>query len=607
MRFFAFATLPIIVAVAAVYWPVFEYGFLAWDDDVYVTDHPLVLTGLTARGVGEAFTSFACSNWHPLTIISHMVDVSVFGEWAGGHHLVNVVLHAVNALLVFVLASRLTSRWPESLLIAALFAIHPQRVESVAWISERKDLLCGIGCLVSILAYLHFTGTVDSRTRVRWYAAAVGSGIVACLAKPMAVTLPWLLVLIDVWPLGRWGVLRQTTNVPQAEYGPRAGGWGMMLEKVPFFVMAGLTAGLTMLAQDRAMASVDALPLGTRIANAIVAYSTYVQRAVWPTNLAAFYPHAGSSTLVGSVGGVPSANGAPELAFAEIAFAAALLVTITVGVVALLVAGSGRGMPWPAFGWAWFLVMLVPVIGLVQVGSQGMADRYYYLPGIGLEFGIVMALGEALRRGISRWESLRHGAVFTAAGVAVVVVMIFALLAHRQVITWRTDESLWRHATAVVPRNAVAESLLASALAAEGRTAEAVEHHIVALRFDPALRDSLANLGLILSDGGRPADALPFLERASALWPKDSDMSVNLAICLARLGQTNDAKNVFQRVVALDPGNAKHRYNFAMFLEQTSDLDAALQELEVAMASDPAFEPARAARRRIFMKRAQSR
>jgi tetratricopeptide (TPR) repeat protein len=257
-------------------------------------------------------------------------------------------------------------------------------------------------------------------------------------------------------------------------------------------------------------------------------------------------------------------------------------------------------MPWLAFGWAWFLVMLVPVIGLVQVGSQATADRYYYLPGIGLEFGVVMTLGEALRRFMTGKESLRRPATVAAFSTAMSVILAFTTLAHRQVLTWRSDESLWRHAAAVVPRNAIAESLLASALAAQDRTVEAIEHHLVALEIDPALRDSLTNLGLILSDGGRPAEALPLLERASLLWPDDADTRVNHAICLARLGRMHDARTAFLGAITIEPDNAKHRYNHAMLLESAGEPAAALRELDLAIASDPAFAPAQAARRRIL-------
>jgi protein O-mannosyl-transferase len=578
------ATVVLLLVTAAVYWPALGYGFLQWDDDVYITANPLVRSGLTPRGIAEAFTSFACSNWHPLTLIAHMLDVSIFGDWAGGHHLTNVSLHAVNALLVLAIAWRLTLRWPESLVVAAVFAAHPQRVESVAWISERKDLLCGLFFLASLLAYLRFTAAAAIRSRGLWYAAALGSGILACLAKPMAVTLPLVLLLLDVWQ-GR--VARESI-------------WRILSEKIPFLAMAGLTAVLTMLAQEGAKASVEAVPIGVRIANAIVGYATYVRRAVWPTGLAAMYPLAVSPAAVTNVGGMPLQATVPGPALLHIASAIALLGTIAAAAVALARPRAGRGMPWLAFGWAWFLVMLVPVIGLVQVGSQATADRYYYLPGIGLEFGLVMTAGEAVRRLVAERASLRRPCTVAAGGIALAIVVICALLAHRQVLTWRSDESLWRHAAAVVPRNAIAESLLASALAAQDRTAEAVEHHLAALRIDPALRDSLVNLGLILSDGGRPAEALPLLERASLVWPDDTDMQVNLAICFARLGRTDEARTAFLRTLTIEPDNAKHRYNYAMLLESAGDPTAALRELDRAIASDPAFAPAQAARRRIL-------
>jgi len=437
--------------------------------------------------------------------------------------------------------------------------------------------------LMAVLAYLRFAAAAGSRSRGLWYAAAVGSGILACLAKPMAVTLPLVLLLLDVWP-GRVA---------------RGSCWRMLGEKVPCIAMAGLTAALTMLAQEGAKASVHAVPIGARFANAAVGYATYVRRAVWPTGLAAMYPPAAGS----KIGGMPAAATFPGLTIPEIVAAIALLGIITAVAAALARSRADRGMPWLAFGWAWFLVMLAPVIGLVQVGSQATADRYYYLPGIGLEFGLVMTVGEAVRRLVARRDSLRRPCTGAANGAAAAIVVIFAILAHRQVLTCQSDESLWRHAAAVVPRNAIAESMLASALAAQDRTAEAVEHHVAALRIDASLRDSLTNLGLILSDGGRPAEALPLLERASLLWPDDADMRVNLAICLARLGRTDDARTAFLRALTSEPDNAKHRYNFAMLLESSADPAAALRELDHAFASDPAFAPAHAARQRILGER----
>lgn len=578
------ATFVLPLLVAAVYWPVIGYGFLNWDDRAYVTANPLVRDGLVVRCMAEAFASFSCFNWHPLTLVSHMLDVSLFGDWAGGHHLTNVVLHAVNAMLVLALAWQLTLRWPESLLVAAIFATHPQRVESVAWISERKDVLCGLFFLSSILAYLRFNAAAGLQSRGLFYAAALGSGILACLAKPMAVTLPLMLLVLDVWP-GR---------------ATRGSGWRILGEKIPFVTIAGLTAALTMLAQEGAKASVDAVPLGIRIANAVVGYATYIRRGVWPTGLAAMYPHAARRANFEVVDGIPFETAAPSLPLVQIVSSVALLGIFTAAAVAMVRPRAGRGMPWLAFGWVWFLLMLVPVIGLVQVGSQATADRYYYLPGVGLEFGLVMTVGEALRRLIAGRASLRWPCTVAAACAAWAVVAILAFLAHRQALTWQSDETLWRHASAVVPRNAIAESLLASALAAQDRTAEAVEHYRAALRIDPALRDALTEFGLLLSDGGRPAEALPLLERASLLWPDDADMRVNLAICLARLGRTDDARAAFLRALTSEPDNAKHRFNYAMLLESAGDPATALRELDLAIVSDPAFAPAQAARRRIL-------
>src|SRR5438093_6101777 len=342
----------VVLGTLAVFAPALRHGFVNYDDPEYVTENPRVRAGLSWAGLGWAFAAPHAANWHPLTWLSHMLDAQLFGLAPAGHHASSVLLHAASAALLFgVLEGTTGAPWP-SAFVAATFALHPLRVESVAWVSERKDVLAGLCWMLALAAYRRYV----RRRGAAAYLLVVAAFVLGLLAKPMVVTLPFVLLLLDVWPLRRpWNVR-------------------LLWEKVPLFLLSAAVSALTVVAQRGAgaMASLESLPLGTRIAEAVVAYGAYLEKAFWPTRLAVFYPHR-------------------PLLVAEVATSALVLVVISA-----LALRERRRRPYLLVGWLWYLVVLLPVIGLVKVGEQAMADRFSYLPQIGVLIMVAWAAADAI-------------------------------------------------------------------------------------------------------------------------------------------------------------------------------------------------------------------
>jgi tetratricopeptide (TPR) repeat protein len=489
-------------AVALVYLPVAGFEFVEWDDPAYVTENPAVRAGLTRAGVVWAFTTAHAANWHPLTWLSHMADWSLFGPWAGGHHLTSLVLHVLATVLMFRLWWTATGAVGPSALVAALFGLHPLHVESVAWVAERKDVLCAVATLLSL------QGHVDhARGRGRWGRVRAFVWLaVALLAKPMAVTLPALFLLLDAWPLGRLGL----------------GARRLVHEKVPFVALVVAASAVTLWAQERggAVAAAGGLDAGTRVANALVSYVAYLFQAVWPARLSFFYPYPA------------------HLPWWQPAGAAMALAVVTAAAAALR-----HGAPYLLVGWLWYLGMLVPVIGLVQVGDQARADRYTYLPLTGV---FVMAAwgGAALA---ARWRIDRR----LVATVTAVVLAAYAAAAAVQMRTWRTSRTLFEHALAIDPANPVAHNLLGFLEYGARRYDRAARHFAAAVAARPTMHEAHSNLGLSLAVQGRPAGAIPHYERALALRPDYATATFNLAIAQAATGQAALADATAARALAL--------------------------------------------------------
>ena len=494
------------VAVVVVYGQVLGFEFVEWDDPHYVTENPPVQAGLTWRGFLWACTAFHATNWHPLTWLSHMLDQSLFGGWAGGHHLTSLLLHAANTVLVYLLFERTTRATGRSAVVAGLFALHPLHVESVAWVSERKDVLSACAVLLALHAYVSWAET----RRPRAYALSLAGFVLACLAKPMAVTFPGLLVLLDVWPLGRLSAARRSA-------------WGsLFLEKLPFVVVAIAVSAMTFAAQSQGGAVAESawLPLADRVANALVSYVAYLWMTIWPSGLAFFYPYRLS----------PSA-------WMPVSAAAALIAATAAAVWVV------RTRPYVTVGWLWYLGMLVPVIGLVQIGDQSMADRYTYLPLVG-PF-VIVAWGAVDLA--DRWRLPARG----LAAAATVALAACGVLSIRQAATWRASVPLFEHALAVTSGNYTAHDLLGYVLYANRRFGEAAVHFAAAVAARPTMYKAHNNLGLALASQGRFADAIPHYRDALSLQPDYATAVFNLAIALDRTGESDAGRRELERAIAL--------------------------------------------------------
>lgn len=564
--------LALAVATLAVYAPVVRHGFVDYDDAEYVFRNPRVRAGLSAEGIAWAFTSVEAANWHPLTWLSHMLDCQMFGLRPAGHHATNLVLHTLNVVLLFLTLARLTGGlWP-SAAVAALFALHPLNVESVAWVAERKNLLSTLFWILAVAAH----GWYARRPGPARYVAVVTATALALMSKPMAVTLPFALLLLDFWPLGRM----------------RRGTIGrLVVEKLPLLALAALTSAITFEAHltGGSVVAVDAIPPGARAANAIVSYAAYVGKIVWPARLGVFYPHRESS-----------------LPMAQVVATCAALVLVTAAALR-----AARRAPYLAVGWLWYLGTLLPVIGIVQVGTQAMADRYAYVPAIGLFVALSWgAAALAPRRPLSR-------ALAVAAAAALVAL---AVRTSQQVRVWRDSLSLFASTIAAVPDSWVAHYNLGNALMASGRTAEAeaqfsetvrlqprfarghnnlgdaldalgrhepaVAAYREAIRVNPDLAEAHNNLGTSLAALGRLEEAEATLREALKRQPEFVEAWFNLGVTLRRLGRLGESGEALSRAVLLRPDLDRARFQRAITAAQAGDLETARRDLDVLRGRD---------------------
>lgn len=576
----------LFVGALALYASVAGHPFIHFDDNRYVTENPVVKAGLTWRGVAWAFGSLQVSNWHPLTWLSHMIDVELFGVSPGAHHVVNAVLHAANAVLLFLALGRLTGAPGRSALVAALFAVHPTHVESVAWVAERKDVLStllGLLALWSWAGYARRGGWGRYLSVVAWMAASL-------LAKPMWVTLPFLLLLVDVWPLQRWD--RSPIPVdPGPPPCPRVGMGRLVAEKLPLLALSAASSVVTVIAQARGGAVTGLeLDVATRVGNAAVSYVRYLGKTAWPWPLAIYYPHPS--------GGLPAWQAVT---------AAAIVLAASAGAVA-----AARRAPWLALGWFWFLGTLVPVIGILQVGAQAMADRYTYLPTIGL-FIVVAWGGAALA---ARWQA---GAAARALAAAALVAL--AAVTWRQVGLWSDHVTLFRHALAVEPPSGVALGVLSEGLRRSGRLDEALlraqqaielapgsvrhwnnlaisyrdlrrlpearEALREAIRIDPSYATSWLNLGLVEMDLGHVDEAIAAYEGAWSRGAENASAMGNLAVLYQSAGRLAEAGRAFERSAELDPANPAVWWNLGVFRGREGRWREAAEALERARRLDP--------------------
>jgi protein O-mannosyl-transferase len=539
-----------LVAVTVIlYLPVRNYPFIGFDDPGYVTENPRVTGGLTWGSIRWALTSGYFANWHPLTWISHMVDVQLFGMNGGAHHVTNLVLHVANTLLLFVVLFKMTGAVGRSAFVAALFAVHPMHVESVAWVSERKDVLSTAFWLLTMWAYLVYT----RKPQFPRYTLVLVLFALGLMSKPMLVTLPCALLLLDVWPLRR-AVIGQS---------PRSVWLRLVYEKIPLFALAAASSVITYLVQRNsgAVESLNVVPLSVRIANAILAYWMYVQKLVAPRGLGILYPYP-SNLFVGTV-------------------AAALAAVIAVSVAVAL---SVRTRPYLLVGWLWFVGTLVPVIGIVQVGKQPMADRYSYIPSIGLFVLVAWGAVDLLHR-------IRVPRVLSPV-LSVITVGVYTAVAQRQLEYWRLSSELWKHTIAVTGENYLAENNLGWDLDREHKPTEAIPHYLEAIRLSPRFTGGHANLALVLAEVGRTDEAIEQFREVLKIEPKNHLAYLHMGFALSREGRSDEALSSFAEAIRLKPDYVEAHNGLGLVLARKGDADGAIREYREALRLMPTFAEA---------------
>jgi protein O-mannosyl-transferase len=546
-----------------VFWQVHNFDFVNYDDSQYVYDNPHVLNGLTGDSVIWAFTSNHSSNWHPLTWLSLMLDCQLFGANPGWMHLVNLLLHIANTLLLFAVLRKMTGAlWP-SAFVAAAFAIHPMHVESVAWIAERKDVLSTLFLLLTLAAYVSY---VRNRGPAR-YAITLLLFALGLLAKPMLVTLPVLLLLLDYWPLGRFDSHQtiKATSRQKRQSSPvhdkRLGPYLAIIEKIPFIALSIASSVITFLIQlgSSAVAPIDDLPLKARIVNVFLSYIRYTGKLFWPRNLAVFYPFD-----VGS------------FASWQVAMCVLLLIAISIFVIRF-----GRNQKYLPVGWFWFIVTLVPVIGLVQVGRQAYADRYTYISYTGLFIMIAWGLPEVL----SKWPQRK-----TALGLSMVIVLtILGICTYKQVSLWNNSITLFSHAIEVTQNNCIAHNNLGVAYDSIGRYQDAIEDYKQAVKINPDYAEAYYNLGLTYGKLGRRQDEIESYKQAIKTKPDYAEAYNNLGVASGNLGRYQDEIESCKQAIRIKPDNAEAHSNLGVAYANLGRYQDAAEAYKQAIKIKPDF------------------
>jgi len=563
-RIFALICAVLTLGTAALYWPITSHPFINFDDLQYVADNPHVNTGLGVTNFVWAFTTSEQANWHPITWLSHQLDCTLFGLNPGAHHLVNLLYHVANTLLLFLFLRNATGTVWRSAFVAALFAWHPMHVESVAWASERKDVLSTFFWLLTLLAYLRYArnvaGDVSPQTRsarraVVYYVAALIFCACGLMSKPMVVTLPFVLLLLDFWPLNRISKLRfQSSNSGDSGCQP-VSTLRLSLEKVPFFILVIAGSVATYLAQAGGGA-VSKIHVGERLTNAALAYARYTAKIFWPTDLAVLYPHPRHWPVALALGAV------------------ALLVIWT----ALCVC-RWRQNPYLAMGWLWFLGTLVPTIGLIQVGAQSMADRYTYVPSIGFFIAVTWGAAELF----AKRESGKI--ILPLIGGAALVGCVAATAC--QISLWRDSITLFRHAIDVTIDNYAAENVLGKAYERLGDNGHALYLYQWSVETEPRFPQSQFNLAMLLLTLGRTDEALQHLQAAAALEPRDADIQFDLGIYFTQHASWTNALNCFSNSVLVRPDYAPAQLCLGTALANFNRAPEAAARFREALKLDP--------------------
>ena len=573
----------LVTVIALVFFPVRWFEFVNYDDPDYISSNPRVQAGLSWENVRWAFSSSHASNWHPITWLSHMLDNELFGPNPGPQHLVSVAFHAVNTMLLFLVLRRMTGAHWRSALVAALFGLHPLRVESVAWVSERKDVLSGFFLLLTLGGYCRYIessvrspglsrpgipelaeGSMATTSsshgnvleqpnaspvpRWSWYSLALACFALGLMSKPTLVTLPFWLLLLDYWPFKRFLLEKSDAKKVLA----------LFVEKTPFFLMAAGASVVTFLVQRSGGAVSTSLSVSERMANALVSYVRYLGKTVWPQNLSVLYPHPGHWPAW------------------EVGGAAVVLCVILVTVTVL-----SRKRSYLPVGWFWFMGGLVPVIGLVQVGVQSMADRYTYLPSIGLLILIVWGISDV----VDRWLL----ALPAVGALAIAILVASAVLTEHQLRFWHDSTALFQRAIEVTSNNYLAYNNLGFDLSKKGKFQEAKEDYRKSLTINPQYPDALNNMGFALAGEKKYAEALPYYEAAVRVAPKQPEIRNNLGNALSELGKINEAIEQYRIVLSQNPDHADAHNNLGIALAMQGKLDEAVSHFRAAIRAKPAY------------------
>jgi len=579
-------SLAIVAATALIYAQTLRFDFVSLDDPLYVTMNPHIRGGITGEGIRWVFTHEHGGSWHPLTGLSHMLDCELYGLRAGGHHFTNLAIHLGNSVLLFALLLRMTrAAWP-SATVAFLFAVHPLHVESVAWVSGRKDVLSAFFGFLAIGAYVAYA----RRGRSGRYLLVLAFLALALMAKPMLVTLPVLLLLLDYWPLGRLvaahghlaaggdeKVLPAATGSGRRSFGAEEGFPGatgsrqrsigaLVVEKLPMALLAALVGAGTYLGHRSAgtLVAGETIPFGLRLANAVVSYVRYVAKTVWPVDLSVHYQH-------------PNLPGGTPWAWWQVAGAVGFLTAVSARVVL-----RRRDRPYAFVGWFWYLVTLVPVLGLVQVGRHALADRYTYIPLVGLFVIVAWSVADLV--------AARSGARLMRASVAAGAAVVLASCVERsywQARHWRSSRALYEHALAAAPGSAVMHNNLAIELAGQGETAAAIDHYRRALALNPDFPNAHNNLANALQRVGKLDEAITHYRRALEIEPAYASAHNNLGLALRTQGKLDEAIAHLTRAVEITPQYADAHDNLGLALLATGRLPEAIAHFRAAVAAAP--------------------
>jgi protein O-mannosyl-transferase len=549
-----FICLFLLSAISLIYWKIHTYDFIVFDDDAYVYDNPHIKNGITFDNIKWAFTSFHSWNWHPLTWISHMIDCQFFGLNPGWHHIINVSFHIINSLLLFFVFKKMTGGLWQSAFVAALFALHPLHVQSVAWISERKDVLSGLFFMITLWAYNIY---VKHPSKYRYFLVALFFAL-GLLSKPMLVTMPFVLLLLDYWPLERIR-LKKLSGINNSQ--PLKILTRLILEKIPLFFFSAISSVITFFAQESGVSSFERIPISSRIANSLVSYLTYIEKMIYPTKLAVLYPYVLIQPLW------------------KVFTACCIIILISIMSIITI-----KKMPYFIVGWLWFLGTLVPVNGLVAVGDQSMADRYTYLPLIGLFLIIAWAAADLWKK----WELRR---IWLILSISIIILVLMAVSSN-QIEYWKNSITLFEHTLSITSGNDRIHNNLAIALLKEGRIDKAINHFLQATRICPYEWDYYNNLGVALDKVGRSDEAMSNFFQATRINPKDIKSYNNLGAIFEKQGKEEEAINCYAQIIRINPNDYEAHMKLGDILYGQGLLNEAINHYLQATKINPAPEMA---------------